>query len=218
MDTVALVKPRMRGVSHQFACLAAITAGIILVATAPAGTASKACLIYSAAMVLLFGVSALYHRATWAPRPRMWMRRLDHASIFIFIAGTYTPVCMMALPQATGKPLLMAVWAGAVLGVAQSLFWVRAPRVVAIALYLMLGWTVAPFVVEIYRGMGSVAASLIALGGLMYTVGAVIYAARRPDPFPAVFGYHEIFHALVVLASICHFIAVFLMTQAQSVL
>lgn len=215
MESSALVKPRLRGVSHQFASFAALCAGLLLVAAAPRGAASQACIIYSAAMVMLFGVSALYHRATWAPRPRMWMRRLDHACIFVFIAGTYTPVCMMALPPAVGNPLLLAVWGGAGLGVAQSLFWVRAPRAVALGLYLLLGWTVAPFVGDIYHGMGTTAASLIALGGLLYTVGAIIYGLRRPDPFPKVFGYHEIFHALVILACICHFVAVFLMTQAH---
>ena len=155
-------------------------------------------------LVALFSVSALYHRPTWSPRARLWMRRLDHSAIFLLIAGTFTPLCLL-LGDARAHTLLALVWGGAGLGVLRALLWPRAPRWVATALYLGLGWAAIPLVPAMYRALGPLSLALLAGGGILYSVGAVVYATRRPDPFPRVFGYHEIFHALVVAAAGLHF-------------
>lgn len=212
----ARIKPRLRGISHQFACGVALVAGAVMVTLAPTRQAATAAGVYAAALVALFGASALYHVPTWKPAPRRWLRRLDHASIFLLIAGTYTPVCMLALgPPATSK-LLAMVWIGAGLGILQCLFWVDAPKPLATALYMALGWIMLPYVHDIWTSAPS-SLVLVLAGGLFYSAGAVIYALRRPDPLPKVFGYHEVFHALVIMASICHFTAVALLVGRATV-
>ena len=203
------LKPRLRGVSHQFACVAALAAGSMLVLSAPSAAAVRACSIYVAALVLLFGISATYHSPTWRPQARAWLRRLDHASIFVLIAATYTPICMLALAPPLGHHLLLLVWGGAALGVLQSLVWVRAPRAVSTAIYLLLGWAVLPYLPQVLQAMGPTETGLVGLGGLIYTLGALVYASRWPNPLPRTFGYHEIFHVCVIIASMCHFAAVY---------
>jgi hemolysin III len=202
------VKPRLRGVSHQFASFVALLGGVILVLCARTPRAALAASVYAASLVVLFSVSALYHVPTWTPRARQRMRRLDHASIFLLIAGTYTPVCVLGLPPEAGDRLLMMVWGAAGLGVLQTILWVQAPKPLAAALYVLMGWLLLPYAGAVWHSLGAAGVGLIGLGGLFYTAGAVIYAVRRPDPLPTVFGYHEIFHVLVILASVCHFIAV----------
>ncbi|HET8538970.1 MAG TPA: hemolysin III family protein, partial [Anaeromyxobacter sp.] len=140
---------------------------------------------------------------SWPPRARAWMRRLDHSAIFLLVAGTYTPMCLL-LPPASGLPLLAAVWAGASLGGVQSILWVPAPKPHVGAHAVALGWAVIPVLPELRAALGTPALALLAAGGAAYTLGAVVYAARRPDPFPRVFGYHEVFHALVIAAAACH--------------
>jgi hemolysin III len=149
-------------------------------------------------------VSALYHRPTWGPRARLWMRRLDHSAIFLLIAGTFTPICLL-VGDRRARVMLAVVWVGAGLGILRALLWPRAPRALATGLYLLLGWAAVPLVPAMYRAIGPVSLGLLAGGGLLYSIGAVIYATRRPDPFPRVFGYHEVFHALVVAAAGLHF-------------
>jgi hemolysin III len=200
--TVAAVKPRLRGVSHELAFFAALGAGAVLVALAPPRAAASAA-VYALSLATMLGVSALYHRPTWAPGPRRWMRRLDHAAIFVLVAGTYTPFTLL-LPTHGGAMLALA-WGGAAMGIAQSLFWVQAPRPLVAALYLALGWAVVVFWPALHAALGAAGLGFLVLGGALYSVGAVVYAARRPDPAPAVFGYHEIFHAFVVAAAVCHF-------------
>ncbi|HUJ24405.1 MAG TPA: hemolysin III family protein [Myxococcales bacterium] len=200
--SIATVKPRMRGVSHELAFFAALGAGTVLVALAPP-RAALAAAIYALSLATMLGVSALYHRPTWAPQPRRWMRRLDHAAIFVLVAGTYTPFTLL-LPR-HGHAMLALAWTGAALGIAQSLFWVHAPRPLVAALYLLLGWAVVIFWPALHAALGAAGLAFLVLGGVLYSIGAIIYAARRPDPAPQVFGYHEIFHALVVLAAVCHF-------------
>ncbi len=197
-------KPLLRGVSHEIAAGIALAGLVALVLLAPGPRARTGALVYGLSLVALFSVSALYHRPTWGPRARLWMRRLDHSAIFLLIAGTFTPLSLL-LGDARARTMLVVVWAGAGLGVLRALLWPKAPRAVATALYLLLGWAVVPLVPAMYRALGAGSLALLAAGGLLYSVGAVIYATRRPDPFPRVFGYHEVFHALVVAAAGLHF-------------
>jgi hemolysin III len=199
-------KPVLRGVSHEVAAALSLAGGVLLVAGAgPHGRAPAA--VYAVALVFLFTTSALYHRPNWAARPRLLMRRVDHSAIFVLIAGTYTPMCVL-LGGAAGRGLLELVWAGAALGVVQSIAWPRAPRALVSAVYVLLGWVVVPVLPALHRTLGGAPLALLAAGGVAYTVGAAVYAVRRPDPFPRVFGYHEVFHALVVLAAALHFTVV----------
>jgi hemolysin III len=197
-------KPLLRGVSHEIAAIFAGFAWLALALVARDGTALVAANVYGASLFTLFVVSAIYHRGTWAPRARLMMRRLDHSAIFLLIAGTYTPFCLL-LPESSGLLLLSIVWGGAVLGVLRSIVWVRAPRPLVAAFYLLLGWIVVPVLPALRTALGDGALALLGGGGALYTLGAVIYATQRPDPFPRVFGYHEVFHALVIAAAACHF-------------
>jgi hemolysin III len=200
-------KPILRGVFHEVAAAGALSAWILLVAAAPAGAGRTAALVYGATLFALFATSALYHRPNWRPRARMVMRRLDHSAIFLLIAGSYTPFCLVLGGQA-GRTLLWVAWGGAALGVLQSMLWVRAPKPLVAGVYLLLGWVVLPVVPALLRTLGAGAVVLLAAGGLAYTLGAVVYATRRPDPFPRVLGYHEVFHALVVVAAALQFAVV----------
>lgn len=206
-------KPLLRGVSHEIAAGVALAGWIVLAVVAAPGQARIAAHVYGASLFTLFVVSALYHRPTWRPRARLFMRRLDHAAIFLLIAGTYTPFCLL-LPPATGQRLLAVVWAGAAAGVLQSLLWVRAPKVLSAGVYVLLGWIVVPVLPALRAAVGGGAIGLLLGGGVLYTLGALVYAARRPDPFPRVFGYHEIFHALVIAAAACHFAVATLAVRA----
>jgi hemolysin III len=197
-------KPLLRGVSHEIAAGVALAGLVALVLLAPGPRARTGALVYGLSLVSLFSVSALYHRPVWSPRARLWMRRLDHSAIFLLIAGTFTPLCLL-LGDGRSRMMLAIVWAGAGLGVLRALLWPRAPRWVATALYLALGWAAVPIVPALYRALGAGPLALLAAGGALYSVGAVIYATRRPDPFPRVFGYHEVFHALVIAAAGLHF-------------
>lgn len=205
-EAVPLVKPRLRGVSHQFAFFVALAAGAALVALAPA-QARLAAAIYAGSLATLLGTSALYHRPAWSPGPRRWMRRADHAAIFVLIAGTYTPFTLLLTPH-DALVMRALAWGGAALGIVQSLFWVHAPRPLVAALYIGFGSAILVFWPALHGALGASGLSVLLLGGLFYSTGAVIYVARRPDPLPAVFGYHEIFHALVVAAAVCHFTVV----------
>jgi len=207
-EAAARVKPRLRGVSHFWAFFVALVAGAVLVVTAPDGRATLAAAIYAGSLAALFGISALYHRVDWRPSARRWMRRLDHSAIFLLIAGTVTPFALLVLdgPFATG--LLLAVWTAALAGIVVELFWVDAPKWATAIVYLSVGWIGALGFPAIIARAGIAAGALIALGGALYTAGAIVYARQRPDPNPAVFGYHEIFHALVIAAAAAHFAAV----------
>ena len=196
-------KPLLRGVSHEVAAGLALAAWIVLAVAAPSARGRLAANVYGASLFTLFAVSALYHRPSWPARARLVMRRLDHSAIFLLIAGTYTPFCLL-LPAATGEPLLAIVWGGAAAGILRSVFWVRAPKAVAAVLYVLLGWVVLPVLPALRGALGWGAIALLGGGGAAYTIGAVVYATRRPDPFPRVFGYHEVFHALVIAAAACH--------------
>jgi hemolysin III len=164
--------------------------------------------VYAATLAGLFGTSALYHRVSWKPRARQWMRRLDHSMIFLLVAGTFTPFGLLVFTGGLGTTILIVVWSGALAGVVLSLVWPTAPRLLNAAVYLALGWVGVAGVPQIIEHAGVIALLLVAAGGALYTAGAVIYALRRPDPRPAVFGYHELFHLLVIAAATAHFAAV----------
>jgi hemolysin III len=202
------VKPRLRGVSHQYAFFVALAAGASLVVLARGGEARAAVAVYALSLCAMFGASALYHRIDWRPRPRAWLRRLDHSMIFVLVAGTYTPFAVLVLAPALGWTLLAVVWGGAIAGVVLTLVWVDAPRWLTAALYVALGWVALAGMPQLLDRAGVAAVALLATGGILYTIGAVVYARRRPDPVPPVFGYHEVFHVLVIAAAAVHFAAV----------
>jgi hemolysin III len=202
---VAKVKPRLRGVSHEYAFFVSIATGVALIATASDARARLAASIYALAVTALLGTSALYHRVTWRPAARRWMRRLDHSMIFVLIAGTYTPVCLIALHGTLARTILLVVWAGAVGGVVFKLLWIDAPKWLLALVYVALGSVVAAVFGELPAAVGWLGVAGLAAGGLLYTVGAVVYASGRPNPWPKTFGYHEIFHALVIAAAALHY-------------
>jgi hemolysin III len=203
-------KAAFRGVSHQFAAVAAAVAGLLLTLDAPAGKAQIGCLIYTVSLTLMFTISATYHVPTWGVKGRNIMRKLDHVGIYAIIAGTYTPLCLLALDEITGRRLLLQVWTGAAAGIAHSLMSKGGPgsKAMSAILYIALGWIILPYARQLKVVLGGQATALVVAGGVIYSLGAVVYAARWPDPAPETFGYHEIFHAAVVVASALHFGAV----------
>lgn len=212
LKPVDIGKPRMRGWLHTYAFFVAVVCGIVLcsiAATRPGWAPLVSCLIYSLTVCGLFGTSALYHRRVWSERGYQLMRRMDHSMIFVFIAGTYTPLCVMLLAPRPATVMLALVWGGALAGVALKVVWPHAPRWVSAPLYLALGWVAVAMLPEILHGGGVAALVLLIVGGAIYSVGAVFYALRRPNPWPTVFGHHEFFHACTLLAALCHHIAIY---------
>jgi len=201
-------KPRLRGVLHQYAFFVSLASGTLLLLLAATTRASVAAGIYAASVSALFGVSALYHRVTWNGPARRRMRRLDHAMIFLLIAGTYTPVGLLVLEGPLATVVLAVVWGGALAGIVLELAWARAPRWLGGTVYLVLGWVAVVATPQLFGRMGVVGGLLIVAGGLVYSAGAAVYALRRPDPAPAVFGYHEVFHLLVIAGVAAHFLAI----------
>ena len=200
-------KPLLRGVLHEVAAFVAAVAGAILVFRASGARARAGALVYGISLVSLFAVSAIYHRPDWSEKVRAVWRRLDHSAIFLLIAGTYTPFSFL-LGSRIGWIFLGIVWAGALLGIAMSVAWVRAPKALVAAVCVLLGWAALPLLPALKASLGTSAVVLLATGGVVYSLGAAVYALRRPDPFPKVFGYHEIFHALVIAGAGCHFAVV----------
>jgi hemolysin III len=202
------VKPRLRGVSHEYAFFVSLGTGTALILAASDGRARIAAAIYAGALSALLGTSALYHRVTWQPRARRWMRRLDHSMIFVLIAGTYTPVALLALHGSLAETILIVVWAGALGGVIFKLVWIDAPKWLFAGIYLALGWVSVAIFGQLPAAIGWLGVAGLAAGGLLYTLGAVVYASGRPDPWPRVFGYHEVFHALVLAAAALQYAAI----------
>ncbi|MEO6887015.1 MAG: hemolysin III family protein [Jatrophihabitantaceae bacterium] len=203
----------MRGWLHAYAAFASLAAGatLIIVAADMRGlTAGVATAIYAVTVTLLFGTSALYHRLSWRPQTRMLMKRLDHSMIFVFIAGTYTPLVVLTLHHATAVTILIIVWAGALGGVILQMAWPTAPRWLSVPCYIALGWVAAFVFPDMLHRAGVTAFVLIALGGIVYTIGAVIYGLKKPNPFPGTFGFHEVFHACTLVAAACHYVAIWL--------
>jgi hemolysin III len=200
----ALAKPRLRGVSHWWAFWVAIIAGAALVISAPA----TAIAVYAISLAAMLGTSAAYHRGAWSPRALRVIRRLDHSMIFVLVAGTYTPFATFVLDDALGTAVLLVVWTGAFAGIAMNLIWTDAPRSATAVSYVALGWVIVFASPQVIDQAGLTCVALLLLGGLLYTAGAVVYARQWPDPAPAVFGFHEVFHLLVVAAAATHFAAV----------
>lgn len=207
METPAL-RPSLRGVSHQYAFFIAVVAGAVLVVIARGTHETIAAAVFATALAVMFGTSAVYHRILWGPAARRWMRRADHAAIYLLIGGTYTPFGLLLLDGAWRISVLAVAWSGCLTAILIKLFWVDAPKWLAAALGIALGWVGVAAMPEALDRTGVAAVALLAAGGLLYTVGAVVYALGRPDPVPAVFGYHELFHALVIAAAACQYVAV----------
>ena len=202
-------KPSWRGWVHAATTPLALIAGIALVMLADGATATLSTAVYAATSVLMFGVSAVYHRFHWQERTRVLLKRLDHANIFLLIAGSYTPVSLLTLPSPLDWALLSVIWGGALLGIAFRIFWLHAPRWLYVPIYLALGWAAVAFLPQIWAANATTAILVIA-GGLAYTVGAIVYGMKKPNPFPGRFGFHEIFHVCTVIAFLCHFTAILL--------
>jgi len=207
-------KPRLRGWLHAVMFPIAVVAGIALVATAPTPEARFASVVFSSTADLLFGVSALLHRGNWSTRTEDILRRFDHANIYLIIAGTYTPFAMLALPENQGRVLLVIVWSGAIAGVCLRVFWTTAPRWLTTLLYVVVGWVAVFFLPGLVDGAGVLVVTLIILGGVLYTLGAVVYATKRPNPSPEWFGFHEVFHTFTVTAFAVHYIAVWIVVHS----
>src|SRR3954462_7697191 len=204
-------RPRMRGWLHLFAFFGAIIAGAVLIPLAAVlgPRAGFSVAVYCLTILGLFGISALYHRRRWSPRGWRIMKRLDHSMIFLFIAGTYTPFALLAVDHPTGYWILVGVWTAALGGVILKLTWPTAPRWVGVPLYIGLGWVAVFILTDILHIAGVAAMVLLAVGGLLYTAGGIAYGIKKPNPWPGVFGYHEVFHAMTIVAAICHYIAVY---------
>jgi hemolysin III len=207
-DVAHTVKPKLRGWLHAGTFPLAVASGIVIVLLAPTAKAKIASAIFAVTAALLFGVSALYHRGHWSPRTLAVLRRLDHANIFLIIAGTYTPFTLLLLDQRSAQLLLTLVWAGALIGVAFRVLWLGAPRWLYVPVYVALGWAAAFWLPDFFT-RGSVAIALMIIsGGLLYSAGAIIYATKKPNPSPRWFGFHEVFHAFVVAAFFVHYVGV----------
>jgi hemolysin III len=197
----------LRGVVHQYAFFVALAVGVVLVLETSGIRARVAAAIFAGSVATMFGASALYHRVTWSPRWRPWLRRLDHAMIYLLIAGTYTPFALLVLSGAWRTTVLAVVWTGAALAMSLRFVWVEAPKWISVFFGLALGWVGVVVFPQLMK-VGAGAVLLLAAGGLLYSGGAVVYAIQRPDPAPATFGYHEIFHVLVAAAVVCQYCAI----------
>lgn len=204
-----LQKPLLRGYLHQEAFYVSLGACALLVAKSSTQTSLIASVVYSLGLLLLFGISAIYHRPHWEPTSRAFLKRMDHSAIFILIAGTFTPVCLLALPEMDGERLLVVVWIAAVIGILQSVFWVKAPKAVTAVFYVIMGWLALPYVKALNDSLGTTQAALLTAGGIVYTVGAIFYALKKPRLVPSVFGYHELFHLFTIIGAVIHFIVIY---------
>jgi hemolysin III len=202
------VKPHLRGWLHAGTFPLSVISGVILIILAPAGRARISITIFAVSAAMLFGVSAVYHRGHWSPRTHAVLQRLDHANIFLIIAGTYTPFAVLLLSAGPARTLLWIVWSGAVAGVAFRVLWVGAPRWLYVPVYLALGWVAVAYMPQLLHGGGPAVLTLLVVGGVLYTLGGIVYAIKRPNPSPSWFGFHEVFHALTIAAFTAHALAI----------
>lgn len=208
-------KPRWRGVLHQVAFLLSIPQGIALIVAAAGSLAFVATTVYAVSLSALYGVSSAYHRRNWSPRALVRMQRLDHSMIYVLIAGTYTPICLLVLHHVWAYVVLALVWAGALTGIAMKVWGMERTRTITAAMYIVLGWLAVLIAPLLVTRMSALVLMLVALGGVLYTLGAIVLLRRRPDPSPLVFGYHEIWHVMVVAAAACHYAAIFLLVLSR---
>lgn len=202
------VRPLLRGVFHQVAFSVSLVVGTLLIVGADGARRHVAAAVFAAAVTACLGASALYHRITWTPRLRLWMRRVDHAGIYLLIAGTYTPVCLLVLTGAWRWAVFATVWAGAGAAAVLKCVWIGAPKSLAAAIGIALGWAGVAVLPQLATRLDPAAVALLGAGGLVYTAGAIVYARRRPDPLPAIFGYHELFHLLTLIAVSCQYVSI----------
>ncbi len=209
-ELVEAVKPRLRGWIHAGMTPLVVVASVLLVVLAPTSATTVACAVFGVSAVLLFGTSAVYHRGRWSPRTTAVLRRLDHTNIFLIIAGTFTPLVVTMLSARTARTLLIVVWTGALAGLLARVLWLGAPRWFYVPVYVALGWVAVWFLPDFWRAPqgGPAVVWFIAVGGLAYTIGAVVYGIKRPNPSPRWFGFHEVFHSLTVVGFVCHYVAV----------
>ena len=206
-EAMPLVRPQLRGVLHLIGFVVACLVGSVFVSFVD-GRRLVGAAVFAASAAAMLGASALYHRVTWKPRARMWMRRLDHAGIYLLIAGTYTPVGLLSMHGVMQRVVLAVVWSGAAVAILAKFCWVHSPKWVSAGIALALGWVGVAAMPQLAGSAGPAAVALIGAGGVAYTAGAVVYARRKPDPVPAVFGYHELFHALTLVALACQYVAI----------
>jgi hemolysin III len=216
LAAVEKVRPRLRGVLHEAFCPAFVAAAIVLVVLAGSALGRTAMAVYGVGLGACLGTSALYHRGRWSPARRAFLGRIDHSTIFLLVAGTYTPVCLLVLGGPIAHIVLGIVWIGGACGAAMAMLWPHAPVWAEVTPYIVVGWAAVLALPQLAAGLGWGGLSLLVVGGILYTAGAIIYAVERPDPFPSTFGYHEIFHALVVLAAAAHCIAVYVWILPRS--
>jgi hemolysin III len=212
----AEAKPLLRGVLHQVAFFLSLGAGAVLIAGTSGAVNHAAAAVFGGAAAGMFGASALYHRVPWRPSTRRWMRRVDHAGVFLMIAGSYTAYGLVVLSGAWRIGVLAVVWSGACASIALRIVWVEAPGWLAATLAIAIGWVVVVVLPDVFQTLGPAGFGLLLSGGLLYTAGGVVYALRRPNPFPAVFGFHELFHALVVAGVACQYAALALLLLPRS--
>lgn len=208
-EQIPLRKPILRGYFHQESFFFFLGAGSLLLAKATNSTALLAAGIYVLGLLLLFGISAIYHRPHWQLARRKLLKRFDHSAIFVVIAGTFTPICLLALAEQTGNQLLLIVWIVAFIGVMQSIFWVKAPKYITAIFYIVMGWLAVPYFAEFKVALGLPQFYLIVSGGIVYTVGAVFYALKKPKLNPVYFGYHELFHIFTIIGACLHFLVIY---------
>ncbi|WAA67266.1 PAQR family membrane homeostasis protein TrhA [Microbacterium oxydans] len=213
VDAAVDIKPTWRGWIHAATFPVAIVAGVVLIIVADGAPAKWAAAVFMVTSLLLFGNSALYHRFDWSPKVKVLLKRIDHANILLLIAGTYTPLATLALPPSKGVLLLSLVWGGTLIGILFRVFWINAPRWLYVALYLLLGWAAVMYIVDLMNANFAMMV-LVIVGGLLYTGGAIVYALKKPNPWPGHFGFHEIFHVCTVLAFLCHWTACLLIALA----
>jgi hemolysin III len=213
-ETLVEVKPRLRGWIHAGTAPLALVAGVVLVVLSPTAQSRIGAAVFASSAVVLFTVSAIYHRGTWSPRTRLFLRRFDHANIFLLIAGSYTPFTLLLLHGSERVVLLSTVWTGAVLGVLFRIFWTDAPRWLHTPIYVALGWAAVFYFGDFVTNASTAVIVLMALGGGLYTLGGVVYGFQRPNPFPRWFGFHEVFHALTIAAFVSHYVGVSIATYS----
>lgn len=209
MKTTSSTKPKLRGYLHQEAFFITLGAGALLILKSSNSQTLISSLVFILGLLLLFGISAVYHRPHWQPKERALMKRLDHSAIFIQIAGTFTPLCLLALNETSGRQLLITIWSAASLGIIQSVFWVKAPKVLTALFYVIMGWFALPYLGELKAALGINQILLILGGGIIYTIGAVFYAFKIPKLWPTTFGYHELFHLFTIIGAGLHFMAIY---------